>query len=77
VLPVELAGGIYQTVSPWLPFTWVVKALRACLFGAFDGDWFSSWLNIALIGTIAWLAACFVGRWKFVGPDEHRPAMDI
>ncbi len=77
VLPVELAGGIYQTVSPWLPFTWVVKALRASLFGAFDGDWFSAWQNIALIGAIAWLAACFVGRWKFVGPDEHRPAMDI
>jgi putative membrane protein len=77
VLPVELAGGIYQAVSPWLPFTWVVKALRASLFGAFDGDWFSSWLNIALIGALAWLAACFMGRWKFVGTDEHRPAMDI
>jgi len=77
VLPVELAGGIYQTVSPWLPFTWVVKALRASMFGAFDGDWFSPWLVIGLIGSVAWLSACFVGSWKFVTPDEHRPAMDI
>jgi putative membrane protein len=77
VLPVELAGGIYQTVSPWLPFTWVVKTLRASMFGAFDGDWFSSWLIIGLIGSVAWLFACFVGSWKFVTPDEHRPAMDI
>jgi len=77
VLPVELSGGIYQTVSPWLPFTWVIKALRACMFGAFDGDWLSAWLVIALIGAIAWLAACFVGRWQFVSTDGHRPAMEF
>ena len=77
VLPVELAGGIYQTVSPWLPFTWVIKALRASMFGAFDGDWLSAWLVIGLIGSIAWLAACFVGRWQFVSQAEHRPAMEF
>ncbi len=77
VLPVELSGGIYQTLSPWLPFTWVIKAFRASMFGAFDGIWFSSWLAIGLAGTLAWLSACYVGAWKFVGPDEHRPAMDI
>ena len=77
VLPVELSGGIYQAVSPWLPFTWVIKALRACMFGAFDGDWVSPWLATALIGSIAWVAACFVGRWQFVSTDEHRPAMEF
>lgn len=77
VMPVELSGGIYQTVSPWLPFTWVIKALRASMFGAFDGDWFSPWLIIVLIGALAWLAACFVGRWQFVSQDDHRPAMEI
>jgi len=77
VLPVELSGGIYQTLSPWLPFTWVIKALRASMFGAFNGEWLGPWLVIALVGSLTWLAACFVGTWKFVGPDEHRPAMDI
>jgi len=77
VLPVELSGGIYQTLSPWLPFTWVIKALRASMFGAFNGEWLGPWLVIALIGGLTWLAACFVGKWQFVGPDEHRPAMDI
>ena len=77
VLPVELSGGIYQTVSPWLPFTWVIKALRASMFGAFDSDWLSAWLVIGLIGAIAWLAACFVGRWQFVSPQDHRPAMEF
>jgi putative membrane protein len=77
VLPVELSGGIYQTISPWLPFTWVIKALRASMFGAFDDDWLSAWLVIGLIGAIAWLMACFVGRWQFVSQAEHRPAMEF
>lgn len=77
VLPVELSGGIYQAVSPYLPFTWVIKTLRACLFGAFDGDWFHPWLIIAMIGSIAGLLAMFVGKWKYVTQEEHRPAMDI
>ena len=34
---VELSGGLFQTVHDWLPFTWVVKAFRASLFGAYDG----------------------------------------
>ncbi len=77
VLPVELSGGFYQTISPWLPFTWVIKALRATLFGAFEGQWLQPWLTIGLIGSIAALSACFIGRWKLVSPEEHRPAMDI
>jgi putative membrane protein len=77
VMPVELSGGMYQMLSPWLPFTWVVKALRACLFGAFDEGWVAAWGPIALTAILAGLSACFVGRWKFVGPEEHRPAMDI
>ena len=77
VLPVELSGGIYQAVSPYLPFTWVIKTLRACLFGAFDGDWFHPWLIIAMIGGIAGLSAMFIGKWNYVTQDEHRPAMDV
>lgn len=77
VLPVELSGGIYQALSPWLPFTWVIKALRASMFGAFDGSWLTSWLAIGLAGTLAWLVACFVGNWKLVSAEEHRPAIDI
>ncbi len=77
VLPVELSGGIYQAVSPYLPFTWVIKALRASMFGAFDGDWLSPWLVIALMGFLAWLAACFAGRWQHVSDENHRPAMEF
>lgn len=77
VIPVELSGGFYQTISPWLPFTWVIKALRASLFDAFDGMWLQSWLTIGLAGGVAALCACFIGHWRLVTPAEHRPAMDI
>lgn len=77
IFPVELSGGFFQNVSPWLPFTWVVKALRACMFDAFDGTWLHAWLLVLLSAFIALVCACFAGRWKFVGPDEHRPALDI
>jgi putative membrane protein len=39
VIPVELSGGLFQTVHHWLPFTWVVKAFRVSLFGAYDHGW--------------------------------------
>ena len=50
VMPVELSGSFYQSISPWLPFTWVIKALRASMFGAFDGQWLHFWLAIGLAG---------------------------
>ena len=77
VIPVELSGGIYQSLSPWLPFTWVVKALRTSMFGAFNGEWIQPSLIIVFMSALAWSAACFVGTWNIVGPDEHRPAIEV
>ncbi len=77
VFPVELSGSFFQNLNPWLPFTWVVRAFRASMFGAYDGEWLHAWVVIAGIAFIALLASTYVGRWRYVGPDEHRPAMDI
>jgi putative membrane protein len=77
VLPVELAGGIYQTISPWLPFTYVVIALRASMFGALEGGWIHAMSMLSLIGALMAVCACYVGQWKLVEEAEHRPAMDI
>lgn len=77
VLPVELAGGMYQLISPWLPFTYVVKALRASMFGALEGGWLEAWSMVGLGAVLMAVTACFVGRWKLVTEAEHRPAMDI
>jgi putative membrane protein len=77
VLPVELSGGLFAKISPYLPITWVVKAIKACLFGAFEGQWHHSLLLVALAGACAATVACYVGRWRFVKPSALRPALDL
>lgn len=76
-LPIELTNDFFRTVSPWVPFTWAVKAVRASAFGAYGSEWGAALAVLAAFGTVAFAVATFVGRWKFVPPAEHRPAMDI
>lgn len=77
VMPVELTNSFFRTISPWLPFTWAVKAVRSSTFGAFGSEWASALGVLALFGLGAFTLCLFIGRWKFVPPQEHRPAMDI
>jgi putative membrane protein len=37
VMPVELSGSFFATLSPWLPITWLAHGLKASLFGAYEG----------------------------------------
>jgi len=77
ILPIELSGELFRDLSPWLPFTWVVRAFRASLFGAYDNAWASAWGAILLTAAIAFVISALVGRWRFVSGDEHRPALDL
>lgn len=77
VLPVELSGTFFATVSPWLPITWVVHGLKASLFGAFDGLWQTSWHQVLMAAAIAALAATAWGRWRYVPRSALRPALDL
>jgi putative membrane protein len=77
VLPVELSGGLFALISPYLPITWVVKALKASLFGAFEGDLQQPLQLLALAGGLAALSACYLGRWRFVKLSALRPALDF
>lgn len=77
VMPIELTSEFYAAISPWLPFTWSVKAVRASAFGAFGDEWGSA-LSVLLVFTAAFtLLLLAVGRWRFVPDAEHRPAMDV
>jgi putative membrane protein len=76
VMPIELAGGFFQSVHEWLPFTWVVRAFRASLFGAFDNGWQHAWNIVVVGGVSALLLAGFVGRWKLVSPADYKPGID-
>jgi len=77
ILPIELSGDLFRGLSPWLPFTWVVRAFRASLFGAYDNAWLAAWSMIVLTAAIAFVISTLVGRWRFVSGDEHRPALDL
>lgn len=77
VLPVELSGTFFATMSPWLPITWVVHGLKASMFGAFDGVWQTSWHQVLLAGAGAALAATLVGRWRYVPRSALVPAVDL
>lgn len=77
VLPVELSGGFFASISPWLPMTWVVKALKASMFGAYDDAWQTPLLLLLLAGLGAIAFASKWGRWRFVDSESVRPAVDF
>jgi putative membrane protein len=76
-LPVALTTDFHRAIHPFLPFTWAIRALRAAMFGAFEGAWGPAVAGLGLAGLLALLAAAFVGRWKRVPPEDYRPALDI
>lgn len=77
VMPIQLTADFFQVVHDWLPFSWVVKALRASLFGAYDNSWWQSWLEVVLIGLCALLLSSLVRNWKAVPAQDYRPAVEV
>jgi putative membrane protein len=77
ILPVELSGTLFSNISPWLPLTWVVRAMKICMFGAYSGEWQHPVAVIATTCGIALLSACWLGRWRYVRPSALRPAVDF
>jgi putative membrane protein len=77
VLPVELSDTLFSNISPWLPLTWVVRAMKICLFGAYEGAWQHPFTVIALTGLGALASACWVGRWTYMRPTSMRPAVSF
>ena len=77
LIPIELTNEFFQKISPFLPFTWVVRAFQATLFGAFDGDWQLPWVLVISAGIVATVIGTFLGRWKIVADDAYGPAIDI
>lgn len=77
ILPVELSGGWFANISPWLPLTWVVQAIKASMFGAYDGRWLQPLSWLALSGLSVALVACYAGRWRYVRTAEVRPAVSF
>ena len=66
ILPVELSGGLFAQISPWLPLTWVVQSIKVGMFGAYGGAWQRPLVFVLLVGLAAFALSCSVGRWRFV-----------
>jgi putative membrane protein len=77
MVPVELSGGIFLEISPWLPLTWEVRAIKATLFGAYAGAWQQPLQWVLLAGVLATAMACVAGRWRFVRQSAIRPAVQF
>lgn len=72
VLPVELSGGMFAKISPWMPLTWAVESIKASMFGAYGGAWESPLSFVALAGLGGFALSCVVGRWRFVKSPTRR-----
>lgn len=77
VMPIELSGGFFQAVHDWLPFTWVIKAFRGSLFGAYDSAWLHSLADVILSGVLALMLATFVKRWHTVPAQDYLPGIEV
>ena len=77
VIPVELSGGFFAGISPWLPLTWVVRALKASMFDAYNGGWQYPLLIVGVGFMITLACASWIGRWRFVKTSSVRPAIDL
>ena len=77
IMPVELSGGLFSDISPWLPLTWVVRAMKISMFGAYDGAWQHPLVVIATTLLIALVCACWLGRWRYMRVSALRPAVDF
>lgn len=77
LLPIELSDQAFQAVHPYLPLTWVVKAFRAALFGAYGGQWQPALAHVAAFGAGALLLGLAVRRWRVVPLAQWRPPLEI
>ena len=77
VMPVELSGSLYAQLSPFLPMTWVIMGIKACMFDAFGGNWFNPMLLTILWGLAFYIASCYLGKWHFVSRHAVRETVDL
>ena len=77
VLPVELSGSFYASLSPFLPMTWVVQGLKAAQFGAFDGNWHHPFLLMVLMGLTSAGLGMLLSRWHYAPIHQLRPQLDL
>jgi putative membrane protein len=77
IYPVELSGRFYEAVNPFLPLTALVRAFRATMFGAFNGDWLGAALLLGVTACVAAVLGIALARWKYVTCEAYCPAVEF
>jgi putative membrane protein len=77
IYPVELSGRFYEAIHPFLPFTALVNAFRATMFGAVEGAWPAAAMQLAVTGACAAMLAIWLARWKYVPRESYGPAVEF
>jgi putative membrane protein len=77
IYPVELSGRFYEAIHPFMPFTALVTAFRATMFGAYDGAWLIPAVQLAVTGGSAAILAIWFARWKYIPRDSYAPAVEF
>ena len=72
ILPVELSGGFFAQISPWLPLTWVVESIKASMFGAYGAAWAPPLRLMVFAGLTGFVLSCGLGRWRYVKSTSRR-----
>ena len=75
IVPVELSGGLFLDISPWLPLTWVVRGIKASLFDAYGGAWQPALLLVAMAAALAVALACAANHWRCVRVAKTQPSV--
>lgn len=75
--PIELSAKPFQILHPLMPFTHALKALRAAMFDAYDGQWQTHVFKLLVSGLLVGLVAAVVGRWRAIADEEYGPAVDL
>lgn len=78
IYPIQTSPDFYQFLYPYMPITHVLNALRASMFGSYEGDWVRY-----LLFLIPWLMIGFsfaffsADRYKYVLDDQYGPALTL
>lgn len=77
--PIETTPSLFQSVHQYMPVTDMIQALRALLFGSYDGDWMQYVWRLLATGLIALAAAWLLGRsrWKYTPDELYGPGINV
>lgn len=77
IYPVELSHGIYGWAGSFLPFTFLLQALRVTMFGALEGQGTAAALALTYYAVGATVLGVLLARWRFTPRGAYGAAVEF